>query len=75
METEKFLYESKEFASLQEMSESLLHEANQQIIRIDMGELPNTAEVRNYIKWRLLHLQYHFNDKIPHELRTTYNSL
>lgn len=75
MTTKKFSYENRNFASLQEMTEVLLHEVNEQIIRIDMGVLTNTPESRNYSKWRLLHLQFYFGDMVPEVYRSTYNSL
>jgi hypothetical protein len=68
-------YEQQTFANLEEMTETLLHEANEQIIRIDMGELSNSCEERNYAKFRLMHLQRSFCDVVPMEFRSTYNSL
>ncbi|WCK55864.1 hypothetical protein PP175_08040 [Aneurinibacillus sp. Ricciae_BoGa-3] len=75
MSNHKFSYENNIFSSLEEMTDILLHEANEQIILIDIGDMPNNGPVRNYIKWRLLHLQYYFKEQIPNEIRSTYNSL
>ncbi|MBN6188376.1 hypothetical protein JQN58_16100 [Aneurinibacillus sp. BA2021] len=75
MMTSKFSFEKRDFSSLDEMVDALLHEANEQIIRIDVGQVKNTSEHRNYIKWRLLHLQYFFGDTVPSNVRSTYNSL
>ncbi|BAU29212.1 hypothetical protein DFP93_11724 [Aneurinibacillus soli] len=75
MNTKKFSYENRHFSSLQEITEVLLHEVNEQIIRIDIGVIKNTSENRNYSKWRLLQLQFYFADTVPEEYRSTYNSL
>lgn len=75
MTTNKFSFEKRDFSSLEEMVDTLLHEANEQIIRIDIGQTDNTNEHRNYVKWRLLHLQYFFGDTVPSAVRSTYNSL
>ena len=75
MTTKKFSYENRHFVSLQEITEVLLHEVNEQIIRIDMGVIANTPENRNYSKWRLLQLQFYFGDNVPEIYRSTYNSL
>ncbi|ERI10003.1 hypothetical protein [Aneurinibacillus aneurinilyticus] len=75
MTTKKFSFESREFSSLEEMTDALLHEANEQIVRIDIGNVSNVNENRNYVKWRLLHLQYYFGDIIPIQIKSTYNSL
>jgi hypothetical protein len=75
MSTVKFSFENREFPSLEEMTDVLLHEANEQIIRIDMGNMANTNDNRNYVKWRLLHLQYYFGNVTPMKVKSTYNSL
>lgn len=69
------LYDGRYFQSGQEMIETLLHEANKQIIRIDIGDLPNRLQHRNYIRFRLVHLQHVFNNIPPQQYRSTYNSL
>ncbi|BAU26384.1 hypothetical protein DFP93_11462 [Aneurinibacillus soli] len=69
------LYDGRYFQSHQEMIETLLHEINKQIIRIDMGDLQNRLDHRNYIRFRLVHLQHVFNNIPPQQYRSTYNSL
>lgn len=69
------LYEGRCFPNRQNMIETLLHEVNEQAIRIDMGELPNGLEQRNYIRFRLVHLQHVFNNIPPVHYRSMYNSL
>ncbi|BAU29012.1 hypothetical protein DFP93_103139 [Aneurinibacillus soli] len=69
------LYEGREFTNKTEMIFTLLHEANEQIIRIDIGELPNGIDERNEAKFRLLHIQSCFGSCIPQEYRDIYNSL
>lgn len=69
------LYEGREFTSKKEMICTLLHEANEQLIRIDMGKLPNSITERNQAKFRLLHIQGCFDSCIPQEYRNMYNSL
>lgn len=70
-----FVFEHKQFKTLEEMVEKLLHEANEQIVKIDMGYVENDKKERNFIRWRLQHLEYHFKEKIPAVYKTTYNSL
>lgn len=69
------MFENREFSCLTDMIETLLHEANRQIVQIDVGQKKNTATERAYAKWRLLHLQKCFGEYIPEEYRSTYNSL
>ncbi|WCN37980.1 hypothetical protein [Aneurinibacillus uraniidurans] len=69
------LYDGQYFQNQQKMIETLLHETNEQIIRIDMGDLPNRLEHRNYIRFRLVHLQHVFGNIPPQQYRSTYNSL
>lgn len=68
-------YEERTFSSLEEMAEVLLHEINEQILYIDMGEKANVKAERNVAKFRLMHLQRSFGDKTPREFRSMYNSL
>ncbi|ANB57824.1 hypothetical protein GFC29_608 [Anoxybacillus sp. B7M1] len=75
MNQPQFKYEQRTFKHLFEMSETLLHEANEQLIRIDIGQLPNDVDARNYVKFRLMHLQRSFGESVPIEFRSTYNSL
>jgi hypothetical protein len=75
MNTKKLSFENRNFSSFEEMVDTLLHEANEQIIRIDIGGMKNNKDNRNYAKWRLLHLQYYFGDTIPASIKSTYNSL
>ncbi|MBN6187605.1 hypothetical protein JQN58_11815 [Aneurinibacillus sp. BA2021] len=69
------VYEKEQFSCFDSMTETLLHEINQQIVRIDIGEKENTEEERSYAKWRLIHLQQCFGDCVPERYRSTYNSL
>ncbi|UII56204.1 hypothetical protein LS684_01480 [Cytobacillus spongiae] len=68
-------FEGLEYRSLDEMANNLLHEANERIIRIDLGEFENDRETRNYAKFRLMHLSRSFDGHIPEEFRSMYNSL
>ena len=54
---------------------SLLEEANRQIIKLDLGRCENNVLHRNYVRFRLIHLQHHFGDHIPVKFRDVYNSL
>lgn len=63
------------FASEEEMCDVLLIEANEQLIKIDLGQLENCSEIRNEIRWKLMHLQRVFKDNTPVKYRSTYNSL
>jgi hypothetical protein len=69
------VFEGRRFSGFTEMVEILLHEANEQIVKIDMGKRKNTYEERAYAKWRLLHLQHCFGECVPEEYRKIYNSL
>ncbi|WP_240468847.1 hypothetical protein [Anoxybacillus sp. MB8] len=75
MKHPRLKYEQRTFAHIDEMAETLLHEANEQLVRIDMGLLPNDVPSRNYAKFRLMHLQRSFGEHIPISFRSTYNSL
>ncbi|WP_257008288.1 hypothetical protein [Bacillus sp. FJAT-45350] len=69
-------YEERTFNSLEEMTEVLLHESNEQLIRIDIGQIENLNVERNYAKWRLMHIQRSHQDRtLSHKYRSTYNSL
>ncbi|BAU25984.1 hypothetical protein DFP93_13320 [Aneurinibacillus soli] len=70
-----FIFEGRNFASFDEMAETLFHEANERIVRMDIGEIQNTQEERAYIKWRLVHMQACFQKEIPDRYRSIYNSL
>lgn len=70
-----FIFEDRNFASFDEMAEALLHEANERIVRIDLGKISNTQEERAYVKWRLIHLQAYFQQSTPNRYRSMYNSL
>lgn len=75
MKGEAFVFDQKQFTTLEEMAETLLHEVNEQIVKIDMGYISNDRKERNLIRWRLQHLEHHFQGKIPELYKTTYNSL
>lgn len=68
-------FEKCEYASLDEMAATLLNEANERIVLIDLGELENSREVRNYAKFRLMQLERSFQGEIYEEYRSIYNSL
>ncbi|WLR52929.1 hypothetical protein LC040_08605 [Bacillus tianshenii] len=68
-------YKDRTFSSLEEMSDVLLHEVNEQILYIDMGEKRNTKEERNIAKFRLMHLQRAYRNFTPIDYRSMYNSL
>ncbi|WLR51421.1 hypothetical protein LC040_00515 [Bacillus tianshenii] len=55
--------------------ETWLHEVNEIILKVDMGELPNKEEYRKFAKWRLSAVERYFNNKIDHKFKSTYNSL
>lgn len=52
-----------------------LHEANEIILKIDMEELRNNHQNRNYAKWRLTAIQRYYNNQIDEQFRSMYNSL
>ncbi|WP_374722297.1 hypothetical protein [Peribacillus tepidiphilus] len=68
-------FEGQVYSTVLEMAEFLLNQANEKIIRIDLGEFPNNVEERNYIKFRLMHLQRVFSDSVPAEILSIYNSV
>ncbi|MBM7647905.1 hypothetical protein JOC78_000845 [Bacillus ectoiniformans] len=68
-------YGDKTYTSLEQMTKSLLHEANEIIIKIDMGQLKNEAAERNHAKFRLMHLQRNFVTCVPENDKAMYNSL
>ncbi|MEH6941963.1 hypothetical protein [Bacillus sp. JJ722] len=68
-------YEGQEFISENDMAEVLLNQANERVVRIDMGEYPNTQEERNYIKFRLMHLQRTLSKNVFVEVRPVFNSI
>lgn len=70
-----YIFEDRNFASFDEMAETLFYEANEQIIRMDRGEIENTQKERAYIKWRLVHMQSCFQKEVPNRYRSLYNSL
>ena len=65
MKGEAFVFDQKQFTTLEEMAETLLHEVNEQIVKIDMGYISNDRKERNLIRWRLQHLEHHFQGKSP----------
>jgi hypothetical protein len=75
MRDEKLVYEGRRFSNEKEMINTLLHEANKKILEIDMGKCQNNIQERNKAKFMLIHLQHHFGECIPHEVRQVYNSL
>ncbi|WP_297990540.1 hypothetical protein [Anoxybacillus sp.] len=75
MKSPRLKYEQRTFTHIDEMAETLLHEINEQLIRIDMGLLQNDVQTRNYAKFRLMHLQRSFGENVPLSFRSTYNSL
>lgn len=68
-------FEGREFPTIIEMIETLLEEANERIVRIDLGEFNNDLSERNYIKFRLLHIQRSMNDLVPKDTRSIFNSV
>lgn len=75
MKNIRFSFEKNQFSSFEKMAESLLHEANDKMIRIENNQIPNTKKERDFIIWRLIHLKYYFGSEIPRKYRATYNSL
>lgn len=75
MQNESFVYDEITFLSEEKMITSLLEDANRQLIKIDLGHCENNVICRNYVKFRLVHLQHHFGDYIPVKFRDVYNSL
>lgn len=75
MKKDSLIYDGRTFSSEEQMIVSLLEEANRQIIKLDLGRCENNIFHRNYIKFRLVHLQCHFGDYIPVRFRDIYNSL
>ncbi|ERI09686.1 hypothetical protein [Aneurinibacillus aneurinilyticus] len=68
-------FDSQAFSCFDNMVETLMHEANEQIVRIDTGDKKNTNLERMYARWRLQHLQQCFGECVPGVYRSTYNSL
>ncbi|MDQ0155664.1 hypothetical protein [Robertmurraya andreesenii] len=75
MKEVRLKFENCEFANLDEMAATLLNEANERIVLIDLGEIENTREERNYVKFRLMHLERSFRGEIYEGYRSIYNSL
>lgn len=75
MNVVRLKFEKCEFANLDEMATVLLNEANERIVLIDIGELENNRDNRNYAKFRLMHLQRSFQGHTHEEFRSIYNSL
>lgn len=68
-------FEKIEYANLDEMATALLNEANERIILIDIGEVENNRDERNYIKFRLMQLERSYQGEIHEKYRSIYNSL
>ncbi|WP_042352513.1 hypothetical protein [Bacillus massiliigorillae] len=68
-------YEGQEFISEVDMAEILLNEANERVVGIDMGEFSNSQGERNYIKFRLMHLQRTLSQSVSTEVRPIFNSI
>ncbi|OEH92804.1 hypothetical protein [Bacillus solimangrovi] len=75
MEDMNLKYKDRIFVSIEQLSETLLHEINEQILYIDMGEKKNTHDQRNQAKFLLMHLQRAYKGTVPTQYRSTYNSL
>lgn len=71
----KLKYEGYEFQSEKEMVNTLLNEANEKIIRIDIGEIANVEKERNYVKFRLMHIERTLSKEVICEVRSMFNSL
>lgn len=71
----RWKYGGCKYNSLNEMMEKLLKEANEQIIRIDLGEIENNRDERNFAKFRLMQIERSFHGCIHEEYRAIYNSL
>jgi len=75
MQEIRLKFEKCEYKSLEEMTTALLNEANERIIRIDLGQINNSKEERNYTKFRLMHLQRSYDGQVDERYRSIYNSL
>lgn len=75
MKEVRLKFENGVYETLDEMAASLLNEANERIVLIDIGEIKNNREERNYAKFRLMHLQRSFHGKVHEQYRSIYNSL
>ncbi|HHY73062.1 MAG TPA: hypothetical protein GX497_07535 [Bacillus bacterium] len=75
MKQVRLKYENVEYGSLEEMASALLNEVNEQIVRMDLGDIQNSREERNYAKFRLMHLERSFQGEIHEQYRSIYNSL
>lgn len=72
---QRLKYEGLEFHNEHDMVETLLNQANEKLIRIDLGEFPNDQEERGYIKFRLMHIERVVTKQTMLEVRAMYNSL
>lgn len=68
-------FEGREFSSLQEMIDTLIGEANERVIRIDLGEVDNIAQERLYIKIRLMHIERCDDEDLPKEIKAIMSSI
>ncbi|WP_096199014.1 hypothetical protein [Bacillus sp. FJAT-45350] len=70
-----YRFQDRTFSTNVEMVEVLLHEANERIIKIDIGEYENNRLNRNYAVWRLNNLQKNVSESFFIGYKSTYNSL
>ncbi|MDZ5474593.1 hypothetical protein SM124_23285 [Bacillus sp. 31A1R] len=75
MQEVRLKFDKMEYKNLEEMTTALLNEANERIIRIDVGQIKNGKEERNYAKFRLMHLQRSYDGQVDECYRSIYNSL
>ncbi|MGE7604884.1 hypothetical protein ACQKL5_20820 [Peribacillus sp. NPDC097675] len=68
-------FEGRTYASTYEMIQSLLEQANEKIIRIDLGEVPNSPDERIFIKLWLLQIDRCGEEGIPMEVKARIGSV
>ncbi|MGE7782132.1 hypothetical protein ACQKL0_19750 [Peribacillus sp. NPDC097264] len=68
-------FEGKTYASTYEMTQVLLEQANEKIIRIDVGERPNTPKERLPIKLWLLQIDRCVEENITLETKAIIGSV
>lgn len=68
-------FEGRTYASTYEMIQVLLEQANEKIIRIDLGEVPNSPEERLFIKLWLLQIDRCGEEELPLEVKARLGSV
>lgn len=75
MEQRCLKFEGEIYTSVQEMASALLEQANERIIRIDLGEVPNQSAERLCIKLRLMHIERYKDEGLPKKTMEAIGSL